>query len=265
MKIRRILLTGDDGYNSIGTRLLVYFLKNKYELSLAATRDQQSGVGGLVHALRGGIWGKAKVDGLPAIWVDGSPVDAIECARTFFKQPFDLTISGINLGVNLGANIISSGTFAAAYRALSLGVSPRALAVSWDVHYRQFERKHSGGESLKAYLKYPGEVASKAIQQIILNNFWGAKLLNLNLPGKETHELRFARLLADCYNYWPPAVMEKNTGKFYFPRGNQTNRTAKLEFDTAAVAKGYLSLTPIDPEMLEQRIFSRLKAKIIKL
>jgi 5'/3'-nucleotidase SurE len=42
----RILLTGDDGYNSIGTRLLVHALKNEHTLQIAATKSQQSGVGG---------------------------------------------------------------------------------------------------------------------------------------------------------------------------------------------------------------------------
>ena len=53
MNIKRILLTGDDGYNSLGTRLLIYFLKDRYELAIAGTKHQQSGVGGHVNVLKG--------------------------------------------------------------------------------------------------------------------------------------------------------------------------------------------------------------------
>lgn len=261
MKIQNILLTGDDGYNSIGTRLLVHFLKDTYKLVIFATRNQQSGVGGLIHAYTGGRWGRSSVDGVPAFWFDGSPVDAVECARSYFPNPFDLIISGINLGVNVGGNVISSGTFAAAFRGLTLKLAPRALAISWDSPHKLFYKKHNGEDSLKGFLDYPGEAAAGVVLKSIEHNFWGSSFLNVNLPEKATDTMRFTKLLLNTYKYWPPAALDAKTGRFYYPSGNQTNRVKDLEFDTAAVDKGYISVTPIDHSMLDVTSYRTVRHK----
>lgn len=41
MAKKRVLLTGDDGYNSLGTRLVIAALKESYELQIAGTLRQQ--------------------------------------------------------------------------------------------------------------------------------------------------------------------------------------------------------------------------------
>lgn len=264
MAKKSILLTGDDGYNSVGTRLLIYFLKNKFKLTVAGTLKQQSGVGGLVHVYSGGKYGESEVDGVPAFWVEGSPADAMECARSKFKKPFDLVISGINLGVNIGANVISSGTFSAAYRGFSLGLAKNTIAISWDVHYRHFYKYHNGIDDLEEYLKYPGEISASLIEEAIRNKFWNAKLLNINLPQKPTRKVKFARLLMQTFNYWPPAKIDKKNGKFYFPEGNQTNHT-KDDVDSTVIDQGMISVTPIDPSMLDSLTYKKLQTKLITL
>src|SRR4030043_988938 len=131
MRTNRILLTGDDGYNSLGTRVLIHHLKDKYDISVVGTKVQQSGVGGKLTLDRSFKWGLKKVDGIEAIWVDGTPVDAIEFAQGYFKKPFDLVISGINWGENVTPALISSGTFSAAVRALGVKIAGRAIAMSY--------------------------------------------------------------------------------------------------------------------------------------
>ena len=54
MKVKRILVTGDDGYNSLGVRVLAHFLKDKYDLEIVATKTQYRGVGGMFN-LRFGL------------------------------------------------------------------------------------------------------------------------------------------------------------------------------------------------------------------
>jgi len=80
MDVQRILLTSDDGFLSQGLRALISELRGHYELAIAATKTQRSGVGGAM-SIRGGAWGVAEVDGVEALWVDGFPADAIEAAR----------------------------------------------------------------------------------------------------------------------------------------------------------------------------------------
>ena len=149
MDIRRILLTGDDGYNAIGTRLLVHFLKHEYQLFITGTKNQQSGVGGTKILKKELAWGEDTVDGVRAIWIDGTPVDSIECAKEYYKQSFDLVLSGINLGLNVSGSLISSGTFSAAFHAINLGIAPRAIAMSLEVPANNFRKKHKKSEDVK--------------------------------------------------------------------------------------------------------------------
>lgn len=149
MKIRNILLTGDDGYNSIGTRVLTHFLKNKYRLHIAATKLQQSGVGGKISLNHPVHWDEMEIDGIKGLYVDGTPSDAVELAREYFKVKFDLVISGINLGVNIGGTYTSSGTVSSAYRAILLHVAKKSIALSLHVEdSNHYLRHHDGKENI---------------------------------------------------------------------------------------------------------------------
>ena len=95
-QIKTILLTGDDGYNALGIRVLAHLLKDNYEVSIIATKTQQSAMGGKLTLSGSFKWGKEKVDGIDAVWVDGTPIDVTEFSQGYFKHKFDLVISGIN-------------------------------------------------------------------------------------------------------------------------------------------------------------------------
>ncbi|OGJ40585.1 MAG: hypothetical protein A2378_01875 [Candidatus Pacebacteria bacterium RIFOXYB1_FULL_44_10] len=138
MNISSILITGDDGYTSPRTRLLIRLLKDTYDLRVCATNTQQSGVGGYMSIREGGVWGEDAVDGVPALWVDKHPVDAIEVAEMYYQRTFDLVISGVNWGANLGGSVISSGTFAAGYRALHDRLAPHVMVLSWKVPFEMW-------------------------------------------------------------------------------------------------------------------------------
>jgi 5'-nucleotidase len=69
----------------------------------------------------------------PHTWAtDGTPADCVRLALTTLFPDVDLVLSGINSGANLGTDLITSGTFAAAREAHLRGVA--AVAIS---HYRR--------------------------------------------------------------------------------------------------------------------------------
>lgn len=263
MKIKSILLTGDDGYNSIGTRLLVHFLKDKYELKIAATKTQQSGVGGMINVFGNREWANTKVDGVEAIWVDGSPVDAVECALSYYQQNFDLVISGINMGVNISGSTISSGTVASAWRSFFLKMSKKAIAISW--HTPSFElifRKHKQEDEIKDYLEHPGKTAADIIKLSIKNNFWDADFLNINLPKEKSSLIKFTKFLPeikDFYNY--PAIIEG--GRFSYRKGEAFGANNDIVYDGVAVRNGYISITPCKTSLLDEKVFNKVKNKTI--
>ena len=60
--------------------------------------------------------------------MEGSPADCIKLALSEFCPQPDLVVSGINGGLNLGINVLYSGTVAAAIEGRFLGLP--AMAVS---------------------------------------------------------------------------------------------------------------------------------------
>lgn len=267
MQIKRILLTGDDGYNSIGTRLLVYFLKDRYELAIAGTKSQQSGVGGHVSVMRGGKWGQENIDGVPALWVSGYPADAIHLAVGFFKHPFDLVISGINLGLNIGGGIISSGTFAAAATAMSLNIAKKAMVISWDVHYSHYFKEHDGAEDMKQYIDYPGAVVFDLFQKAIANNFWAADILNINLPDQKSRRVRFTKPLPDLklfYSY--PLKIDTHAHTFAYPKDKTHRRQSRdVQFDSGTVLHGDISVSLYKADFAQEDLYKKLSEKEIDL
>src|SRR3989344_2841328 len=263
----RILLTGDDGYNSIGIRLLVHFLKKDHELLIAATKDQQSGVGGhlSVNSQRskdGSTWGEAVVDGIPALWVGGYPCDAMELCVGHFERPFDLVISGINLGANVGNSVISSGTFAAAVRALSTRLAPRAIVMSWLTPSLFWAKKHSGDENISSYIDYPGIAARAFVAEAVKQKFWSSDLLNVNFPAEKTNKVRVTKLLQNMTEYYKyPLIKDMKNHQFSYPFEASDHTNLDTQYDTGALLADLISVTPCKATFFDQAGYERMSKK----
>lgn len=242
--MKRILLTGDDGYNSVGTKILVHLLKDKYELKIAATSKQRSGVGGHISLKHGGKFGIDKIDGIEALWVDKYPVDAIECARSYFKEPFDLIISGMNWGENVGVAFATSGTISAALRGLGIGLSNKAITISWKVNHELWTSTNSH-LGIDPYIDYPGKTAVGIIEKIIENDFFGIDGFNINLPSHKSDKIKLTSQLTDISEFYKyPLDLDFENGIFQYPYG-ETGNNISDKFDIGAISKGYISITPI--------------------
>lgn len=259
-KIKKILLTGDDGYNSIGTRLLIRALKDKYQLHIAATKHQQSGVGGKLSLATGGNWGEDEVDGVPAFWAEGSPCDVMECAQTYFSEPFDLLISGMNLGANVTSGVVSSGTYNAAVRGLSLQLAPQAIAFSWDCPSKLILKKHETAEDISNYYQYPGNTLESIMKLCLENNLWNVAMLNINLPKKKTQRVRFTKFLKDVTKFYGyPIHFDRETFTFDYERVPYSLKEKNVRYDSAAVAEGFISITPCAIDMTHFETFVKLE------
>lgn len=257
--IKRILLTGDDGYNSIGTRLLIHTLKEHFDLQVIATRHQQSAVGGKLSLATGGTWGETTIDGVPAIWVEGSPADAMEFARVYCTQPFDLILSGINLGLNGSSGIVSSGTFSAAIRGMGLGLAPKGMALSYGAPMEVMLKKHDENEALDDYLQYPGAVLKPLFDLIFQEKMWGVDLLNVNFPGKPTNTIRFTKIHKDINKMYDPIMVDEETHRFSYEGSDESLKEDDLRYDVGALKHGHISITPCAFDVTHFTTFEKMK------
>ena len=267
-KIKNILITGDDGYNSPGIRLVIAALKDKYNLHISATYDQQSGVGGMLSLKNGFTWGLAEVDGVPALWSKGTPCDAMELAYAYFDQAFDLIVSGVNWGANLGSSVSGSGTFNAAVRGLGLGLAPRAMAFSWDLPL-EYYLGHQDLESIADFLQYPGKGVDGVLDLAFEQDFWGASLLNINFPKEYSDRVIITgvnKLITEIYDHSHDRLNGSQGGRFKYAgeRINPSGKTA-METDLQAVAAGYIAITPCKLDYIDPQVFAQHKGQRYQL
>lgn len=132
----RILLCNDDGIHAPGIIALHDALKTLGEILVVAPLTVQSATGhGITFRQPLMTQTVTAAPGMSGIAVDGRPADCVKLGLSSLwparygpgSRP-DLVVSGMNMGANVGINVLYSGTCAAALEAAFLGVP--AIAVS---------------------------------------------------------------------------------------------------------------------------------------
>jgi 5'-nucleotidase len=266
-QIKTILLAGDDGYNSLGTRLLIHFLKDKYELFVTGTTTQQSGVGGCLSLKNGFNYGATTIDGVEVLWVDGSPADTMEIMASHPKAPFDLTISGINWGANLGSAIFSSGTCNVALRAPALNVSKYSIAMSWDLPPEAYLMHHDGNHELDEYLEYPGKLVAPMLEKICENDFWQSRFLNINFPQRATKEIMLTKSISNIKDIYDFSGYSLNPeGGHYMYAGKRLYKEdVTPNVDVHAITQGCVAITPCKFDVMNDPIVEKVAGQKISM
>lgn len=129
----KILILNDDGIDAPGILTLVEVLREDHELYIAAPDQGMSGMGHAI-TLKGSI--QAKKELIPGVVeayrIQGTPADCAKIGLLYFFKDiaFDVILSGINNGGNIGTEVIYSGTFAAAHEAHRMGRSVISLSLT---------------------------------------------------------------------------------------------------------------------------------------
>ena len=160
-----ILLCNDDGYYSKGIKELELALLDIANLTIVAPETNCSGASSSLTIKNPLRIRKFQDNGY---YVNGTPCDCIHLAATTIcdKRP-DLILSGINLGANLGDDVLYSGTVGAAMGGRFIDVPCLALSI--------VDRK-------PVYLNTAVEVARNLVKFLIKNPNIPAKTLNVNVP-----------------------------------------------------------------------------------
>jgi 5'-nucleotidase len=195
-----ILVTNDDGFDSPGLAALVAALSEVGEVVVSAPDGNRSGASLSTVILRGehGVR-RAELGGAAEAWaVDATPADA--CAFGVLhlggERGFDLVVSGINAGPNVGSLSHYSGTVGAAMDAAGRG--HLAMAVS-QADYRRpgpaaefaaaFARRllNAGGEAGVVYNVNVPMHRGEGAQPVVVAPMGGQML---ELVGVELGELK---------------------------------------------------------------------------
>ena len=129
----RILITNDDGINAPALKPLAEWAKKHGEVTVVAPKIEQSGKSHGIEIIKPMEIKRVDfLNGVEAYSVDSTPADCVRFGIIGLKRDYDLVISGINRGYNLGKDIVYSGTVGAIFEASGLGVKSVALSTAPD-------------------------------------------------------------------------------------------------------------------------------------
>lgn len=130
----KILVTNDDGYNSLGIKTLVNILRPYGELTIVAPKYHQSGMSMAVNLGHKPMAVKklSETEGERWWYMDATPSSCVKYAidNIYFPEKPDVVVSGINHGINAGSCALYSGTIGAASEAAIARIP--SIAVSLD-------------------------------------------------------------------------------------------------------------------------------------
>ena len=122
----KILLSNDDGYRAEGLQALRQAIKPLGAVTVVAPDRNRSGAS---NSLTLDVPIRAAQYDADCYYVNGTPTDCVHLAISgLFDFEYDIVVSGVNDGANLGDDTLYSGTVAAAVEGRFLGLP--AIAVS---------------------------------------------------------------------------------------------------------------------------------------
>ena len=107
----KILITNDDGIQASALPDLVKWAKKYGEVTVIAPKVEQSAKSHAIEIHKPfRLEPVDLVEGVTAFSLDSTPADCVRYGILGRGEQFDLVISGVNRGLNVGVDIIYSGT-----------------------------------------------------------------------------------------------------------------------------------------------------------
>jgi 5'-nucleotidase len=227
-----ILVTNDDGIQSPGLLALRQALDTIAETVVVAPERNWSAASSartLFDPLR--VDPVMMADGREGFVCSGTPGDCVALALLgVLERKPDLVVSGINIGPNLGNDVSYSGTVAAAREGTTMGVP--AIAVSLD------GRKDA---DFKPAATFAARLAKLAVERKLTPDV----VLNVNVPRAEICGVVVTQLGRRTYRDELIVRHDPRGRPYYWLGGGEPEGDLTEGTDTAAVANGYISVTPV--------------------
>lgn len=189
----RIMVTNDDGIDSLGLHALARAVADLGDVTVIAPATEYSGAGASLGTLNGespiarqhNIEG---LDGVPCWSITGPPALCTMYAQLgTFDGPFDLIVSGINPGQNVGWSVYHSGTIGAALTGRNRSAS--GIAVSLGFNGADFEGQTWGDIVDSMRWDTGAAVAREAVIAMIEAPSDKPVVVNCNIPNLALEEI----------------------------------------------------------------------------
>ncbi len=191
-----MLLTNDDGIQSLGLHALARAMTDLGDVVVVAPDREFSGASASIGALTEfePEVVRHRIDGIDHAWsVNGPPALCVMYSWLgIFGEPFDLVVSGINPGANVGRSVYYSGTIGACLSARNGGMS--GVAVSQAVTGWGVEGQAWADIVANQKWEVAAEVARSFVGGLVEQLPAAPLVANLNVPNCDLGEIRGWRL-----------------------------------------------------------------------
>lgn len=233
----RILITNDDSISAEQLMPLAKYCQKLGEVTVAVPKYEQSAKSHGINIHTPFEVTKQQIDDMTVYVVDSTPADCVRFAVLGLELKFDLIISGINRGFNMGTDMLYSGTVSAVREAGILGIP--AIALSTSPEYYDKAINH-----LDVVFDYINK--NKLLET--------HSLYNINIPPESSE----VKITSQGGPYFSDSFKNID-GDMYTACGKCVyKKTDDLSIDTNAVMSGYISISPITINMTDKEIFNSL-------
>ena len=246
----KILITNDDGIGAPGLTALHAALRPLGEVLVIAPERPRSACGHAItlhKPLR--LTPVELSDGEEGFAINGFPADcvALGVSDHLGGHP-DLVVSGINLGPNLGVDMIYSGTVAAAREGAICGIPSVALSIA--------SYEASDFQPAAEFARY---LAQAVLQQSIP----GGTFLNVNVPVAPTSQIKGVALTRQSrisYHNRIERRTDPRGGAYYWLTGDRLDHSRQPDADADAIETGRISVTPVRLDLTDEPMLAALRS-----
>jgi len=252
----RVLLTNDDGITAPGLQAARRALREieGVEVDVIAPDSNRSATARSITTRSPLMVEEVEFgDGDKGFATDGTPVDCVRFAELGLvgHRP-DLIVSGINHGANLGDDITYSGTVAAAFEGIILGIP--AVAVS-----QQSSGGGMGYVSGRFDFGFAASFTAELVRRLISEPMPEATLINVNCPAGEPQGIEVTKLGKRIYNDELKLIGEDAGRRHYEIYGWKPGYEEIEGTDLNAVAQGRISVAAIHFNITDHGGLERLR------
>ena len=237
----KILIVNDDGVNAAILPHFIRWARKLGDVTCVVPKHEQSGKSQAIDYLHPVEIKEVSLAEDIRVWaMDSTPADCVRFGSTGLHQDYDLILSGINRGFNLGNDIAYSGTVGAINEGGRLGIT--AIALSHDVGAME--------EALG-----------------MLDDWWDfmnrsgllekGSMYNVNFPHTATPKgIRVTRQGGEFFS----DAFEYRGDNMYMQVGAPIPRDkCDLTIDIDAVHDGYISITPMAWKRMDPIVYEAIK------
>lgn len=232
-----ILISNDDGINAPGINALRQAMEQLGEVVVVAPDRQRSatGLGITIHKplrVEEVVFPDSKAKGFA---VNGTPSDCVKLAiQALMPIKPDLVVSGINLGSNLGTDVLYSGTVSAALEGVINDVPAIAISLAaWEDNDFSQAADFSG----------------RLVKLVMEKGLPAETLLNVNIPvkadGDKAAGVCVTRLGKRRYKNSFEKRLDPRGKSYYWMGGDVLDLVAEPGTDIDCVKRGDISISPL--------------------